>query len=91
MSGREAIIGVWFVVAILVEVGSTLALLLWLHRRGVRLVFGMTGIPGYLERAYREWCRNQGRSSTVVLVLRTFSLINVIVAAIVAIPVLAGR
>lgn len=91
MSTREVIIGVWFVVAILIEVGSTLVLLLWLRRRGVRLVFGLTGIPGYLERAYREWCRNQGRPSTGVLVLRAVSLINVVVAAIVAIPVLAGR
>jgi hypothetical protein len=87
----QAIIYVWFALAVLVEIVSSFVLWLLLRRRGVRLSFGLTGVPGYLERIYKDWCRNQGRSSKRVLLLRAASLVDLIVAAIFAIPLLAAR
>ena len=91
MSTPDVLISAWFGLAILVEVVSSVVLRLSLRRRGVKLVFGLTGMPGYLERAHLMWCRSQGRRSTGVLVFRLISLVNVIAAAVVAIPLLAGR
>jgi len=91
MSTPDVLISAWFGLAILVEVVSSVVLRLLLRRRGVKLVFGMTGMPGYLERAYLTWCRSQGHRSTGVLFFRLVSLVNVIAAAVVAIPLLAGR
>jgi type IV secretory pathway TraG/TraD family ATPase VirD4 len=88
LSTSQILILVWFGSAIFVEITSGFVLALWLSRRGVRLVFGLTGMPGYLERAYLKWCRSQGRSGKDVLVLRVLSMVNVIVAAIVTIPFL---
>jgi hypothetical protein len=86
---REAVL-VWFVLAVLIEIASSVLLLLWLRRRGVLPVFGLTGVPGYLERVYLEWCRTQGRSWKRVVVLRTLSILNVVLSAVVAIPMLIG-
>ena len=90
MSTPDVLISAWFGLAILVEVVSSVVLRLSLRRRGV-LVVGLTGMPGYLERAYLMWCRSQGRRSTGVLVFRLISLVNVIAAAVVAIPLLAAE
>lgn len=87
----EAITYLWFALAILIEVVSSFVLWVWLRRRGVKLVFGMTGIPGYLESTYHKWCKSHQRSGTGVLLFRVASIVNVIVAAIIAIPLLIAR
>ena len=90
MNGLKIFIFVWFAVAIVVELFSSLVLFFWLRRHGVKLVFGLTGLPGYMERAYYIQCCTNGRPCKTVLILRTFSVINLIVSAIVTIPVLAS-
>jgi len=76
-------INIWFVASIIFEVVSSFLLWIWLRKRGVRLVFGLSGIPGYLERFYIDWCRSHGHPYKRVLVTRVISVINLIVAAIV--------
>jgi type IV secretory pathway TraG/TraD family ATPase VirD4 len=78
----EIFVMVWFSVAVIIEIISSIVLWFWLRRHGVKFVFGLAGIPGYMERAYLAWCRSQGHPCTRVLVLRAVSIINVIVAAI---------
>jgi hypothetical protein len=78
----EIFIAVWFAVSVLGATIGNVVFLFWLRRRGVNLVFALTGMPGYMDKAYYDWCRLQGRSSKRVLFLRTFSIINVIVSAI---------
>ena len=51
-------------------------------------MFGLTGTPGYLDYAYWKWCKAQGRSPKRILVLRGLSFANVILAAIVVIPMI---
>ncbi len=89
MSRLEDVILVWFALSIFTEVVSAAILRIWLSRRGVRVRFYLYGVPGYLERVYRNWRRSQGRPSNTVFILRIISLVNVIVAAIVAIPIIA--
>ncbi len=81
-STGEIFVMIWFSVSVIIEIISSVLLWLWLRRRGVRLVFSLTGIPGYIERAYLVWCRSQGRPCRRVLVLRAVSIINVIIAAV---------
>jgi hypothetical protein len=87
----ETAIIIWFVVAGLIEISSSISLLFWLRRHGVKLIFGLRGTPGYLEYAYIKWCRSQGCSWTTVVVLRIISIINLIAAGVVFIVLVVGR
>jgi hypothetical protein len=80
----------WFTCAVLAEVLSTIAFAIWLRRRKVGLIFGMMGIPGYLERRYAEWCRANGRSSRNWIVVRWLLMANVVAALVVAFPIFVG-
>jgi hypothetical protein len=85
-----AAVAVWFMVSVVVEIFGNLAFLVWLRRQGAAIRFGWAGMPGYLDRVYVDWCRAQGRSPGHVVLLRRLSLANMILAAFIAIPVLAG-
>jgi len=76
----------WFVTSIVLQIGTTVFFLLWLRRRGAKLIFGLTGVPGYLELQYLDLCRRQARSAKTILTLRVILLINVLLAAIVVVP-----
>ncbi len=81
--------GVWFAFSVLLEVGSSVALYYWLRANGVAVSWLRYGFPGYLESLYVQWCRSQERSPRRVVVVRIFSLANVIAAAasfIMAVP-----
>jgi len=91
MTMFRVFVNVWFAASVVIQVASSIVFWFWLRRRGVRLVYGLAGIPGYLERAYLGWCRSQGRSGTTVIVLRAMSVINVIVAAVVAAMLLGEK
>lgn len=85
LSKMDVLILVWFASAIVIEVASSFMLFIWLRYHGVRLVFGLTGVPGYMERKYDEFCRDNGRPKKLVLYLRALSIVNVVLAAIFAI------
>lgn len=79
---------VWFVTSIALEIGTTIFFMLWLRWRGITLIFGLTGVPGYLEMRYMELCQREARSAMKILVLRLILLINVLLAAIIVIPLI---
>ena len=81
----QAIGLVWFVVSIALQIGTTIFFMIWLRRRGAKLIFGLTGTPGYLEMHYLKLCRQQKSSAKNILILRLILLINVILAAIVVV------
>jgi hypothetical protein len=81
----EEVIVVWFAVSVATHLLSGFGLWLWLARHRVKMTFGLTGIPGYLERRYRDWAERAGRSSRVVINLRIISTINVIIVSVVAV------
>jgi len=79
----QVLIVVWFALAIIVEIIGSTILWVWLRRRGAKLIFGLTGIPGYLELAYIVWSRSQGRHPNMTLIVfRALSLVNAVVAGI---------
>jgi hypothetical protein len=82
MNRDEIFIIIWFVVSVLLEIITSIIFYFWLRRHGVKLVFGLTGVPGYMERAYREWCHSQGRSSKGIIISRSIILLNCIMAGI---------
>lgn len=73
----------WFMVSVVAEVGSSLALFVLLRRRGETVSFVRYGIPGYLESRYLSWCHSNGHSGRTVVTLRVLSLLNVVAAAVV--------
>jgi hypothetical protein len=88
MTAIQLIGFLWFASAIFIYVVGSLVFLFWLKKLGVRLIFGFRGIPGYAEYAYLNWCKSQKCSPTWILVLRGLSFANVILAAIVVIPMI---
>jgi hypothetical protein len=78
----SVLIPLWFSASAVIEIVGGIILWCWLHRRGIELIFMLTGTPGYLELVYLRYCRNQGRSSKRVLIFRLISLINVVIAGI---------
>jgi len=81
----ESVVLIWFIVSVLAHLLSGLGLWLWLARHRVKMVFGLAGIPGYLERRYRDWAESAGRSSRLVINLRVISTINVVVVSVIAV------
>jgi steroid 5-alpha reductase family enzyme len=84
------IILIWFVAAILAEVIGMLTFAIWLRRRGVSLIFGLVGIPGYLEYRYARWCTSHGQSSRRVIALRLILIFNMLLAILFAFPILSA-
>lgn len=82
----QAIGVAWFIGSIVFEIGTTIFFMLWLRRHGAKLIFGLTGVPGYLEMHYLNLCRQQARSAKTILILRLILLINVLLAAIIVVP-----
>lgn len=89
MTLRNSIL-VWFAASLLIEVFSSVVLLMRLRSSGVKVSFFWCGFPGYLERLYGQWCQSHGRSGAAMLLFRRASQANVIIAAVVAIPFLTG-
>jgi len=81
---------IWFVTAILAEVIGLLVFALWLRRRGVRLVFGLIGVPGYLEYRYAHWRASRGESPRRAIALRLLLLLNMMLAILCAFPILSN-
>jgi len=57
---------------------------IWLWNKKISGVFSaLSGTPGYLERKYINWCRQNGKTYKFVITIRIVLLINAILAAIV--------
>jgi hypothetical protein len=91
MTVIDAIIPAWFALAVLIEIAGTIGLRLWLTRRGAKPNYVLSGVPGYLEHFYWKWSNRHRHPSKPVLVLRTFSLINVILASVFFVIHVSGR
>jgi hypothetical protein len=85
----EIFIMIWFSVSVIIEIVGNIVLRNWLRHRGVKLIFVLTGTPGYLEGVYLKFCRSQGQSATRVLTLRVISMINIIIVGIIFILMVA--
>lgn len=76
---RQAIM-FWFCLAVVLEIGSSMALRWFLRRRGVYVSPMLYGVPGYLEWLYARWCRTEGRVANVVVAFRMLLFANAIAA-----------
>ena len=86
VSHLQAIGLAWFAASIVLEIGTSIFFMLWLRRHGTNLIFGLTGVPGYLEMHYLKLCRRQTRNAKPILILRLILLLNVFLAAIIVVP-----
>jgi hypothetical protein len=48
----------------------------------VSMIFGLSGVPGYLDRLYLAWCREHGASASPVLRMRISALISLVASSI---------
>ncbi|TMA19333.1 MAG: hypothetical protein E6J88_18510 [Deltaproteobacteria bacterium] len=77
------VVAVWFAGAVLLEVGSSVALYLRLRSAGIPISWLRYGFPGYLESRYISWRRSRNESAYLAVFLRVASLLNLVAAAIV--------
>ena len=91
ISFLQAIGIAWFFLSIAIQIGTTVFFMIWLRRQGSKLVFGLTGVPGYLEMHYANLCRRQERSAKMILGLRLIILVNALLAAIIVVPLIIMR
>jgi hypothetical protein len=91
MTRGDTVVVIWFAVSAAVEIVSRWALLLVLRRRGVRIRSFASGLPGYPEWVYAEWCNQQGVSPSRVLWLRRLSMINAVASLIALMGTVAGK
>jgi hypothetical protein len=75
----------WFIVSLITHLLSGVVLALWLSRRGIEMTSVFSGMPGYVEKRYRDWALKAGRSPKLIINLRIISTINVAVAGVAAI------
>jgi hypothetical protein len=52
----------------------------WLRRKGVSMVFALSGMPGYLDVLYARWCREHQKSPAGILWFRAIALLNLVIA-----------
>jgi hypothetical protein len=80
------VVFMWFGISVFTYAISGMVLCLWLRFNGVALENFYLGIPGYLERRYREWSTSRGHFNHWVVDLRFLALANAIISAAIAIP-----
>ena len=80
------VVFIWFGMSIFIYVMSGTVLCLWLRFHGAALQSFYVGVPGYLERRYREWSTSRGHFNRWVVDLRFLALGSVLVSAAIAIP-----
>lgn len=86
----EVVVLTWFIVSLITHLLSGVALALWLSRRGIKMSSAFSGMPGYVERRYRDWAEKSGRSPKLIVNLRIISTINVVVASVIAVLAISG-
>ncbi len=90
MTNGQTVVLTWFAASVAVSVLGNAAFYFWLRARGAGVRFLWAGSPGYLDRQYAHWCRASGRSPRHLLLLRRLSYVNLILAIVFAVPLLAG-
>jgi len=77
---------IWFCASVSFAVVGNFLFWLWLHRRNVKMIFVLTGTPGYLDKVYIEWCKSRGlRPNKKLLIFRATSFVSAIISSIVAV------
>ena len=82
MNISQIIITCWFVASVAIAVGGNVIFYVWLKSQKISLRFSLAGTPGYLDRAYVEWCRGRGTSPAGVLWCRGLTLVSLIASSI---------
>lgn len=80
-STAKAALTIWFIPSLLIVLLGNFILRAWLIKHGLRLKFGMTGMPNYLLEMYEKWCKDNGRSASAVVWLMTAATINLVNSA----------
>ena len=77
----KAVIDVWFCLSVLFAVGMNIFLHVSLWKKSLVNFFDVyAGTPGYLDRIYIGWCKDNCRSHKFVIAIRIASLASVILA-----------
>ena len=74
-------VSIWFACSVAVAVIANAILYFWLRWKGVSMIFGLGGTPGYLDFLYARWCREHQKSAAGLLWFRAIALLNLIIAA----------
>lgn len=79
-------VAVWLILSILLEISTSAILYLWLRRR-IEVSAARYGFPGYLERRFLAWCRQESVDGRIIVGVRIALMFNLLAAALVGIPI----
>ena len=72
----------WFCSSVLAAVVENVIFVVWLRRKHVPFVFGLSGLPSYVNKQYLAWCRSVGEEPRWAwLRWRRLLLANALIAA----------
>jgi hypothetical protein len=79
----ETVFLIWFSASISLAIGTQFLLALYLERCCfVRVKQFYIGVPGYLDRLYIQWCRENGRDYRAIIMARRIILLNLVAVAV---------
>ena len=81
---------IWFSLSIILAVFGNLALLFFLSRKGVKTRFLWRGTPGYLDKVYIDWCKENNKPYLPVITIRWLLILSIILAMMFFKPVLGS-
>jgi hypothetical protein len=87
----QLVVAIWFGLSVIAATFGRLIFALWIWRQGARFRFFWMGTPGYLEVVYASWCRGRGRSSRAGMLMLVGSVINVTLASVAFIQLVAQK
>jgi len=79
-------VAVWLIASMLLEIGTSVPLYFWLRRR-IEVSPALYGVPGYLERRFLSWCRQESVDGRFVVTVRIGLMVNLLLAALIGIPI----
>ena len=76
----------WFMLSVFLFVMDKPFLAYVLDRKGVDISFMKSQIPGYVNRKYKQWCREVGKDPSPRLLASWLIVINLVIALAVFVP-----
>ncbi len=73
---------VWFATSMIAFFVIHIAFLVWLRAQGVKYSLFYCNVPGYVDVAYRQWCRSRGAPPRAWLLVHLCFLANAGLASV---------
>ena len=74
------IIPIWFAISVVLFIADKPCIARQLRKNGVQISWSDVQLPGYINKKYKEWCRDVGRDPTARMMVSQLILVNMFFA-----------